>query len=462
LATLLIVDDERTICWGLERLATQLGHIALVAPSAELGLQLAEHNQVDLLLLDVRLPGIDGIAAIDKFRQHVGDAPVVVMTAFGDLATAMRALAAGAFEYVVKPFDLDEIAAAIDRALQPPRQSAEWEPNQLAGMIGESPIMRGLFKRIALAAHSDASVMLLGETGTGKHLAACTIHQHSRRSAGPFVVASLAGRSDVAIEAELFGTAPDPFGGAGPRGPGLLAEADGGTLYLEEVTDLPLSLQAALLRALDRGEFTPLGGEATVRSNFRIVSASTHDLESCVAGGQLRQDLFFRLSAFPILLPPLRDREDDVVALAESFARTAGTPDTRLDAATRVELRRRRWHGNIRELRSAIEHALVLCRAGTIQPAHLPPEAATAAPTDSHAAADQLSVAIGQFADQLLADESHNGSIHERFIEAVEPALLAKVLAQFGGEVAPAARALGLHRTTLRRKLDQYGIDNTP
>lgn len=460
MANLLVVDDESSICWGIEKLGKQLGHEVYIAASAELGIQIARSERIDLLLLDVRLPGMDGLTAIEHFRQHLADVPIIVMTAFGDLATAVKALGAGAFEYVVKPFDLAEITAAMNRALQPTRLNEGLPGGELDGMVGQSPVMQQVFKRIALAAHSDVSVLLIGESGTGKEVAARAIHQHSSRAAQPLVAVNVAALNPSLAEAELFGHVAGAFTGAQQSRRGLLAQADGGTLFLDEVADVPLPLQAKLLRVLDQGEVLPVGADDPIKTQFRVVAATHRNLEQMIAAGEFRHDLFFRLSAFPIPLPPLRDRDDDVVRLANYFVSQFGSPDSRLATATTVELRRRPWHGNVRELRNAMEHALVLARTGPVLPTHLPTPlphwSGEAEVAGNEAGLKQLAAT---FADGLLEDDSASGMIHERFIEAIEPALLKRALEHFGGEVAPAARALGLHRTTLRRKLDQYGID---
>ncbi len=459
LARLLVVDDEEAICWGIERLAQQQGHEVLVAPTAERGLQLAAHGHVDLLLLDVRLPGMDGLTAIEHFRRHLGDVPIIVMTAFGDLATAVRALSAGAFEYVVKPFDLAEISSAIERALQPASDRPLIDIGELDGMVGQSPVMRQVFKRIALAAHSDVSVMLSGESGVGKEVAARAIHNHSRRADKPMVAVNLAALSPSLAEAELFGHVAGAFTGAQHARKGLLSQADGGTLFLDEVGEIPLPLQAKLLRALDSGEVLPVGADVPVHSQFRVISATHRNLEQLIASGEFRHDLFFRLSGFPIPLPPLRDRDDDIERLAAFFiAHLGSSGDVRLDPATIVELRRRPWYGNVRELRNAIEHALVLARTGAVLPSHLPEPLPSWSDDETVARGDLERLAL-VFANKLLSDQSVDGLVHEKFIEAIEPMLLERALAQHNGEVAPAARALGLHRTTLRRKLDQYGIE---
>jgi two-component system nitrogen regulation response regulator GlnG len=262
------------------------------------------------------------------------------------------------------------------------------------------------------------------------------------------------------IEAELFGHVSAPDGGARQATPGLLARASGGTLFLDEPADLPPGVQTKLLRALDQGEVTPIGGATSERVDFRLISASQCDLREAMAAGAFRHDLFLRLATFTIALPPLRDRAVDIATLARHFAAESGGGD-RLSPELLAELQERPWYGNVRELRHAIHHALVVARSGAVLPAHLPepmPQLATPTIAASAEPAD-LEHAVTALARTLLEDPTSAGGVYDRFLEEVEPPLLAAVLSRHGNRCAPAARALGLHRTTLKRKLDQYGID---
>jgi len=458
---ILIVDDEPSICWGLSQLGENLGHSVAGASSAEQGLELAQEQRPDLVILDVRLPGMDGLSAIKLFRQVVGRAPIIVITAFGDLATAVKAVENGAFEYVLKPFDLKEIRGAIERALHTPvLVSAEGPAPGVGGMLGESPAMQAAFKRIALAAASDASVLLAGESGVGKELAASAIHRHGARAAGPFVAVNIAALNPALAEAELFGHAAGDFTGASQARQGLLVQADGGTLFIDEVADISLPLQVKLLRAIDRGEVLPVGADVPVNTHFRVISATHQNLLDKVEAGQFRHDLFYRLSTFEITLPPLRERAADILLLARYFTGQISGAAGMLAAETIDELESRPWHGNVRELRHAIEHACVLARSGVILPDHLPPAWPRLPQGDAESQrGGSLGQMVSQLADRLLHDPASAGQVYDRFLEEVEPPLLAAAMGASGERCAVAARALGLHRTTLRRKLDQYGVD---
>jgi two-component system nitrogen regulation response regulator GlnG len=462
-SSILIVDDEQSISWGLARLARGMGHVAEVAASAEEGLQKAAAARPDVLILDVRLPGMDGITAMDAFGRHLNGAPIIVITAFGDLATAVQAVQNGAFEYVVKPFDLAEIRAVIERALRvvPRRLSVETSNASLNGMLGRSPVMQGVFKKIALAANSDSSVLLQGESGVGKELAAEAIHRHSTRKGAPMVAVNMAALSPTLAEAELFGHVEGAFTGAVQARPGLLLQADGGTLFLDEVADMPLPLQLKLLRVLDHGEVLPVGADAPLRSRFRVICATHQNLRKKVEAGEFRHDLFFRLCTFEIYLPPLRERVEDISLLAHHFAAQFGGQPGALAEETIAELERRPWYGNVRELRNAIEHALVLARRGVVMPEHLPPPLPNLWRSGDGAGIDgkELIEALSRIARQLAANPELAGTVYDRFLQQVEPPLLTAVMDSCGKRFAPAARVLGLHRTTLKKKLTQYEME---
>jgi two-component system nitrogen regulation response regulator GlnG len=386
------------------------------------------------------------------------------MTAFGDLSTAIRAVRQGAAEHVVKPFDLPTMRRVIQRALQcaaPAREASDPRrgaspPRQLDEFVGASPAMQEVFKQIALAADSDDSVLLLGESGVGKELAARAIHAHSARCGGPLVAVNVSALSPTLAEAELFGHTAGAFTGAAAARQGLLAAADGGALLLDEVAEMPLALQVKLLRCLDSGEVLPVGADRPVRVDLRVLSATHRDLEHEVRCGRFRHDLYFRLSAFPIRLPPLRHRREDIADLARHFAQDRRRATFSEDALS--ELARRPWHGNVRELRNAVRHALIVSRGGLILPEHLPAPLSQIADEPAidqpaRVAPEELADRLEQCAARLLAAPEATGTIYERYLQQVEPPLLRTALAAHHGQVAPAARALGIHRATLRKKL---------
>jgi two-component system nitrogen regulation response regulator GlnG len=464
----LVVDDEESICWGLSRLGESLGHEVVAASSAEQGLARVESSRPDVVILDVRLPGMDGLAAIKRFQELCGTVPIIVITAHGDLQTAVEAVRRGAFDYIAKPFDLGKVKGALVRALASRPGGISENPARglrVEGMVGRSPAMQDVYKLIALAAASDASVLLCGESGTGKELAARAIHRYSSRSAGPLVAVNVAALSSSLAESELFGHVGGTFAGAEAARTGLLAQAHGGTLFLDEVADIPPPTQVKLLRALEHGEFTPVGGTEPVVSDFRVISATHRNLARCVEEGSFRHDLYFRLSAFQIDLPALRDRRQDIAELAEHFttllAKPPGTPKVAITPEALAELEQRAWRGNVRELRNAIDHALVMARGRAIMPEHLPQPSATAIAANSgdHSDAD-VAAAVRQWAEQNVGDPQWAGRLYERLIAVVEPPLLTAAMNQHKGQCAAAARQLGIHRTTLRKKLTDHGLDD--
>lgn len=463
---LLVVDDEPSISWGLKRLGESLGHQVVAVSSAEQALEEAAKGRFDAVVLDVRLPGRDGLSAMRDLRERVGEAPIIVMTAYGDLQTAVDAVRRGAFEYLVKPFDLDRAQQVIERALA--HRSREAAPpsevSQATGFIGKSPAMQEVFKHIALAANSEAGVLITGESGAGKELAARAIHRFSRRGQGPFVPVNIASLNPSLAESELFGHVRGAFTGADQATAGLLVQANGGTLFLDEVADIPLSIQVKLLRVLDQEEVYPVGGREPIKTDFRVISATHQDLLDNTQDGSFRHDLYFRLCSFQLKLPPLRERVEDIPELAKYFLRQLARGDEqhppRLSVEALAELQRRPWRGNVRELRNALEHAAILARGATIMAEHLPPPALPAPAPEGGSESDTEKIAeqIRRWTTARLRADDAEGNLHEQLLAVVEPPLFREALRRHRGQVAAAARELGLHRTTLKKKMEQYGI----
>ncbi len=467
--TILIVDDEPSICWGFERLLSEQGHVVVTASSAEEGLEKAAAQKVDLLVLDVRLPGEDGISALPRFRHEIGDAPVVIMTAFGDLETAVAAIHGGASDYLTKPFKLEDASRVCEAMLAQAKQSeqsefdtADLEPAGAAVLIGRSVAMQQVFRRIALVADSELSVLITGETGTGKELVAAAIHRHSRRRDESYVAIAPVSLSESVIESELFGHVKGAFTGAADARKGLFELADGGSVFLDEIGDLPMATQVKLLRVIEQGEFTSVGDLRCRKCNVRVIAATNRDLKSGVEEKTFREDLLYRLSAVAIELPPLRERKDDIPLLCEYFLRRLGYPAaaTAIPEAVMTELQRRSWFGNVRELRNAVEHASVMARGRAFELADFPvPQQRTG--SESTNKFDSLDALVESWTRQQLAsgsDPSMN-DLHDRMINATEPALLRVVLEHTGGNRAAAAQLLGMHRGTLRDRLKRYDAE---
>jgi len=460
---LLIIDDEEAVCWTLRQALEKEGHNVATAASAEQGLVLARQKKPDAVILDVRLPGMDGLTALIKLRPSIGEAPVIVITAFGDLKTAVQAVEGGAFDYLVKPFDLSQALESIDRALRRSKtRAARPEENaaEAAGaeeIVGRSPAMQIVFKRIALVAPNDACVLITGESGTGKELVARAIHRHSKRRERPFLPVHIAAMNPHLVESELFGHTKGAFTGAAQARPGLLSLANGGTIFLDELADIPLAVQAKLLRVLEHNEVLPVGGNQPQPLDIRILSATHQDLAGLVAQNQFRHDLFFRLNVFQIHLPPLRDRPTDLPLLAEHFLRRFEPRAWPLGSQTLEHLASLPWFGNVRELRNALEHAAIVAHGGPILPEHFPAFAVTSLgqkPEEQLAAvvrlwlASRLQAGGRQVPSNLYAD----------LLGLIEPVLLEEVMHRVQGNRWQAAKWLGLNRATVRKKLGQYNF----
>jgi two-component system nitrogen regulation response regulator GlnG len=464
MANVLIVDDEPSICWGIRELLVDDGHDVSVAPSAEEALAAADERRPDAVLLDVRLPGMDGLTALGQLRERIGDAPVIIMTAFGDLQTAVGSLESGAFDYLPKPFNLDDVARIVRQALDRGEKTSG-DPGAAADrtapmLLGRSPAMQQVFKQIALAAQSQVPVLITGESGTGKELVAHAIHRHGPRRDGPFLPVCVPALSPQLIESELFGHVKGAFTGADAHRTGLLELAGGGTVFLDEIGDVAPPLQVKLLRAIEQQEITPVGGAQSRRTDFRVIAATNRPLGELRASGEFRADLYYRLSVFQIHLSPLRDRREDIAPLAEQFLLQAGPGGTRrrFSEAALAELMRRPWAGNVRELRNVVERAAITARGDEIDVEHLPPAESLSGTGCS--LAEQVRRYVSEWTRQELATsvDGESSDLYDRFLSVAEPALIETVMQHFGGNRAAAARELGIHRATLRERLKRAGL----
>jgi two-component system nitrogen regulation response regulator GlnG len=460
---ILIVDDEEAVCWALERALTREGHRVTVAASAEEAFRKVLQQRPDAIILDVRLPGMDGLTALGRLRETSQNAPVIVVTAFGNLATAVRALEGGAFDYLAKPFDLTQALEIVARALrsanvpgQASPESAEL-PSGPEEIVGRSPAMQAVFKRIALVAPRDASVLITGESGTGKELIARAIHRHSPRRDKPFLPVHIAALNPSLVESELFGHVRGAFTGASENRPGLLGLADGGTVFLDELADIPLPVQVKLLRVLEHGEVLPVGGNQAQALTLRILSATHQDLQRQVAEGSFRHDLFFRLNVFQVHVPALRERPEDIPLLAEHFLRRFEPRALPLLPATVRFLTGLPWFGNVRELRNALEHAAIVARGGPLFPEHFP--ALTSGPGPANTV-DQLAARVRQWVQERIKESlpAPPSNLYAALVGCLERALLDEVMRQVHGNRWVAAKWLGLNRATVRKKLTRYDL----
>jgi nitrogen regulation protein NR(I) len=467
----LVVDDEQAICWAFTQLLQPEGYAVCVAASAEEGLEVAARERPDLVLLDIRLPGLSGLDALPLFRQQHPDLPVIVMTAHGTMETAIEATKRGAYNYLIKPLHnqdaLHHIRTALDRS-HLSREVAALK-RELAGLtsleslVGKSPLMQEVYKKIGAVATTSSSVLVFGESGTGKELVAKAIHHHSDRARGPFIAVNCASVPDALLESELYGHVKGAFTSAIRDKTGKAELADGGTLFLDEIGAMPAAIQAKLLRFLEEKRFERVGGTESIGVDVRIIAATNQDLRLHIRKQQFREDLYYRLNVVSIELPPLRARKDDIPLLVAHFlsraaAGAATPPEISHDAMKLLE--RYDWPGNVRELKNAIEHAVVIARGKPITPEHLPSHILQALRGEGPTSGETLDELIRQRTHRALdkAEGVEEGNAYNEISADVEKVIIETTLKRVGGNQVKASKLLGIHRTTLRKKIDDYGL----
>jgi len=454
----LVADDERAICEAFARLLRDAGHEPIIAANGAEAIAAVEQQRPDAAFLDVRMPGMDGLEALARIRELAPDLPVIVMTAYGTMQTALEALRLGAFDYLGKPLELPRLRELLDRALAPSSAAqaplGEATPDE-PQLLGQSPAMQEVFKLIGLLADNDLSVLVGGESGVGKELVARAIHAHGNRADEPFVAINCAAIPETLLERELFGNERGAFTGADRRRSGRFEAAASGTLFLDEIGELPAALQGKLLRVLQERSFERVGGVETLPLRARVVTATNRDLAAEVAAGRFRSDLYYRLRLVTLHVPALRERPEDIEQLAAHFLAVAnrelGRRVERIEPDAWVRLRAHLWPGNVRELEHVIKRAVLLSRGAHISGHDLELDG-----TDDGASAtttDPLGDAVRTALDSALADGTggSTGPFH-RLVGHVERALVEAALERSGGNQVAAAQLLGLHRTTLRRK----------
>jgi len=466
---IIIADDEDGVRWVLEKGLREAGYEVAAVKDGEAALRRAEAEPYDLMFLDVRMPGLDGLTVLQRLRASRPDALVIVMTAHGTMETAIQAMQRGAYDYLSKPFDIDEVLLLAERALTARRLTQEvaqlktglqevWE---FGALIGRHPRMQEIYKTIGRIAGSDVTVLLRGESGTGKELVARAIHHYSRRAGRPFVAISCAAIPGTLLESELFGHERGAFTDAKERKLGKFELAHGGTLFLDEVGDMPPELQTKLLRALQERSFERVGGQEPIRVDVRILAATNRDLEAMIKEGKFRDDLYYRLNVVELQLPPLRERRRDVPLLVDHFlAKYADTLGPRIVAPETLDrLVGYEWPGNVRELENVIQRAMVMASGGVILPEHLPIGAVSAA------ASVAVDATLEEIIERRLLDcvrglrEHANANLYDLMVGLMEKPLFRAVLRETGGNQVRAAQLLGINRNTLRKKLKEHGID---
>lgn len=445
----LIVDDDRSMCELIEADLSSRGMSCQWFTSADDAIRAIHDGQFDVILTDLQMPGLNGLALCERIVANRPDIPVVVMTAFGSLETAVAAIRAGAYDFVSKPVELDMLALTLQRAIKH-RSLAEQvrvlsdrvqQSNRFAQLLGESPVMQRLFDELRRVANTDASVLITGESGTGKELVAKALHEQSRRKSKPFVAINCAALPEQLLESELFGHKRGAFTDAVADKKGLFLQADGGTLFLDELAEFPLALQPKLLRALEGRTVRHVGSEIEIPFDVRLIAATNRDLETAVEEKRFREDLYFRINVIQIRLPPLRSRGNDVLLLAqhylEQFAAQNDKQIVGLSDATAKKLLDYSWPGNVRELRNAIERAVALTRFDRI-------------------AVDDLPDKIRNYRGTHLELAGDNPS-ELRSMEEIEQRYIQHVLNVTHGNRTQTAQILGFDRKTLYRKLKQMG-----
>jgi two-component system NtrC family response regulator/two-component system response regulator AtoC len=451
---LLVVEDDDAYRTFLVGELNDLGFRVEGVRDASRALERVAEHEYDVVLMDIRLPGLDGMEALRRIRENApGESPQVIMlTGHGSIDTAIEAMKLGAYDYLTKPCDINEMRVVIERAREHVELSRENTALRTilkrrdggADIVGESPALRAALDKIARVAPTDATVLIVGESGTGKELAAQRLHRLSARSSEPFVDINCGAVQEALFESEFFGHERGSFTGAAAQKTGLVEAADGGSLFLDEVSEMPLATQVKLLRFLETGQFRRVGGVRALRAEVRVVAATNRDLDAWINDGRFRKDLFFRLAVYTIEIPPLRERGDDVRLLAEHFLRgfngRMGRRVSGLDPEALAALRAYDWPGNVRELRNAMESAVILSDTGIVRlqdlPAHIAPRRR---PPAAPAPAEEGEPEIATLAE-----------VERRHIEAV--------LARMNGHRERTAKALGIAVKTLYRKLREYGV----
>jgi two-component system response regulator HydG len=450
---ILVVDDEESHRIMLRAVLTADGYRVAEAADGTEAIRAVEKEAFDIILLDIRMTNMDGIEALSEIRKISPLVPVLIMTAYASVKTAVEALKAGAFDYMTKPLDIEEVKILIEKALEHYHLRTEnlalkerlGDRFDFSRIIGRSGKMKTLLDTLAMVAPSDATVLIMGESGTGKEVVANAIHHNSPRAGQPFIKVSCAALPETLLESELFGHERGAFTGAVTRREGRFQLAHRGTIFLDEVGEMNPALQTKLLRVLQEKEFEPVGSARTIKVDIRVIAATNKDLTKEVREGRFREDLYYRLNVVPVTMPPLRERKEDIPPLADHFLAVyreknrkplKGISGKALDLLVRYD-----WPGNIRELENCIERAVIMAKEEMITPVDFPPQI------------------------QKLSGEKETGGFAIPYgisLEAMERELIVKTLAETGGNRTRASEILGINRRTLQNKLKEYGINVPP
>jgi two-component system nitrogen regulation response regulator GlnG len=468
---ILVADDDAAIRTVLNQALSRAGYEVRLTSNAATLWRWVSQGEGDLVITDVVMPDESAFDLLPRIKKLRPELPVVVMSAQNTFMTAIRASERGAYEYLPKPFDLKELITIVGRALAEPKTRRptlpDEEPAEHMPLVGRSPAMQDIYRILARLMQTDLTVMISGESGTGKELVARALHDYGKRRNGPFVAVNMAAIPRDLIESELFGHEKGAFTGASSRNAGRFEQAEGGTLFLDEIGDMPMEAQTRLLRVLQQGEYTTVGGRTPIKTNVRIVAASNKDLRLLINQGLFREDLFFRLNVVPIRLPPLRERVEDIPDLVRHFfaiAEREGLPAKQIEPAALDRLKRYRWPGNIRELENLVRRLAALYPQDVISAGLMDSELDQPALTTglesndrdetlSGAVERHLAVYFGEFGERLPPP-----GLYHRILKDVEYPLLSAALAATRGNQIKAAELLGVNRNTLRKKIRDLDI----
>lgn len=469
---ILIVDDDRSLCHFLTKALSKKEYKVISCHSAGEAMKVISGRETDLILLDNKLPDRNGIEILKEIKRELPKVPIIIMTAFGTTETAIEAMRLGAFDYILKPFELDEMSELVDKGLEAHKLMnravaipalAEYRDDS-DQIIGKSKVMQEVYKLIGQVAESDLTVLIRGESGTGKELVARAIYHHSARKDQPFLAINCAAIPETLLESELFGYEKGAFTGASKRRIGKFEQCDQGTILLDEIGDMSLATQAKILRVLQEGEFERVGGNETVKVDVRVLTSTNRKLEELIKQGKFREDLYYRLKIMTIMLPSLRGRKEDIKELTEYFFqlynRQLCTRVSHMDPSVSETLGFHNWPGNVRELANTINRSLILCK-GEVMTAEdiifdIEGEAVTYA--NEEALENTLTKTFDPFFTEIL--RFWGTGLHPNLLDKIEKFLVRKALTETKGNQVQAAKLLGISRNTLRNRIDKYNLSS--